>query len=242
METKDYLHKKFIHTNRSFPSCSYAMDYYKYPVQMQDVLNTEVELTYRYKDIYMQGYSTSRMPTSGRPEDDNQDVFDPRDSQEWEEKYTYTDTFRVLRADAEEPYKFVAMSIDCANIIVCDSRHWEETRCHIIPGQNKTYLGHMVKPYYIEKFDDEIFTFVESIPEMRIKPDVGYQEAYLYSADISEPGYCVVLTYWRDDRFKIYLDDECLLELLDSPDLDDLRKNMKKFRKLIMGDRLPYGI
>lgn len=240
METKDYLHKKFRHTNRIFPIASHMLELDVYPEQM-DIVGNIYELSYRYKDIQTQGYTTERVYAQERPKDDIQNHYDYRDSQEWKDLYVYTKEFLILRADSVEPYRFVAMSTDYADIIVCDSRHWEDEKYHLIPGQDEHYNGHMVRPYFIDRLDDDISEFVEAIPEARILEDNGYLEAYLFSADKSEPGYCVVISYYGESEFKVYLDDECLLELLPSPDLDDVRKNMKRFRRLIMGERTPYG-
>lgn len=239
MEIKEYLHKQFIHTNKVFP-VSHNVDLNKYPEQM-DIVGTEQTLQFRYKDVKYQGYLTT--PThADRPHDDTPDYHDSRESQEYEDRYYCEAPFLVMRADNEEPYKFVAINTaNYGDVITCDSRHWDDLLCHIIPGQDNRFIGLSVRPYYINKFPDDISEFVEAIPEANIVVDNGYLEAYTISADVSEPGYCVVLNFIGDNKYQVLLDDECLFEILPSPDLDDVRSNTQKFKEILIKGRTPYG-
>ena len=240
LETRDYFHRNFLHTNRVFPIESHKLELDVYPEQMSDLLGTVQKIPFHYTDIQFQAYTTERIYAEGRPKDDWPNTYDYRDSQEWKDLYVYTLPFYVMRADAVEPYKFVAM-YNYDLLLVTHSLHWNDVKYNLIPGQHKEYLGCQVKPYFIDRLPDDISEFVEAIPEQRAVEDRDYLEAYIFSMDKSEPNYSVVLNYYQADYYKIYLDDECLLEPIESPDLDDLRTNMRHFRKVIIGDRKPYG-
>ena len=136
------LHILTRHTNKEKPYSDYVSGD-TFPAQNSELLNTEV--TIKYRDYYQYDNANMRRETSGRPSDDNQTSYSigPDD---YDDNLIRTDKFTVLRADAAEPYRLIAVNRDYTRILVNSSKPTDtgyefDTLVSEYPVQYNEYIG-----------------------------------------------------------------------------------------------------
>lgn len=210
MRKYDFMHLKVRHTNKEFP-ISLSLDNTKYPEQM-DIIGSVIDITFRRKSNEISEYLTDEDVEVHRPIDDNE-AFDSQESQEHHVKsYIETKPFIILRADNEDTYRLIAISEDMEDVLVTDSRYYDNPACNIICNQKKDWLGLPVFARYIQNFDDEIVEYTDSIP-MNYFQDSTWLESYLISCDESEPCNAVMIQYINDRYYRVILNSECLIQI-----------------------------
>lgn len=144
------LHKHTRHTNKYMPYSNFVKGDI-FPEQIKELLNTTVTIKYRNYNL-PESCIKYREPIS-RPHDDME--FKPRvaGAEETEDKFFYEGKFRVLRADAAEPYTLIAVSEDYSMMIVnstkeIDGKYEFEDKVSEYPLQMNEFVGLLVWDQY----------------------------------------------------------------------------------------------
>lgn len=222
------------HTNTTSKEASYiSLD--NYPEQL-DIVGTKVEISYRNRNminldiINMPPYiidKTTGERIYSRPEDDypfrRREILPP----EGDEKI-YREKFLVLRADAVEPFRLVAINDNYSVLLVNSTRGTEvgyefETKISIYPVQYGELIGPKVYTHY--------------------KYDNVDREAYVLRADTTETHYSVLIEkvitdteykvrYLFEDEVPAYYDEETYHNIINTriekshADIANVRKNI----------------
>lgn len=153
-ENDIFLHMLTKHTNLEVPFSDYVKSD-SFPEQISELLNTTVTL--KYRNHYLTNLDlTTRAATiikdgklvSSRPRDDDQQLEDrvPSVYEEEEQPFDYEGDFIVLRADASEPYRMIAISTDYTKIVInstrlVDNQYEFRTKVSEYPVQMNEYIG-----------------------------------------------------------------------------------------------------
>lgn len=237
MKDNIFIHLLTKHTNLQKPYSDFVK-YNKYPEQLTDLVNTEVTIKYRYNAI-SDTDTISRASViekdgkiiSLRPHDDDQLLKEKEisDIDIYDNSFVQEDTFTVLRADAVEPYVFIAISKDAFEIIVSSTKIDENGEYQfnkypsIYPLQDNRFIGLGCYQYYDGY-----------IPEIISTP---------LRVDSTEPCYTVFAEFIGNDTLRFTLGDEVISKVYGYFEEDDLykvdiidRKSSLDFNNIIMTD------
>lgn len=211
------LHQFTKHTNLQVPCSNYVRGA-KFPDQISELLNTTVTL--RYRDYYLdnnlfRGYpavvkNMYGVEMNSRPSDDKALPEYQPGPDDYEVKYIQTGEFTVVRADAMEPYRLIAISKDYRRILINSTKKKEdgtyefESIISEYPLQINTFIG-------LEVYDQ----YVAEVDEIR---------ACTLRVDASEPCYSVILEFLGSTgMIRFILGDEAFSKLYDYYDGEGLR-------------------
>ena len=236
------LHLLTKHTNLQVPFSDYVKSN-KFPAQISELLNTEVNIKYRnYYETDLETETRAAViirngeKVSSRPSDDIQQLEDREPSlYEKEEKpFYYEEPFIVLRADAEKPFRLIAVSKDYSKIIVnsteiIDGDYLFLTKVSEYPIQMNEYIGLQCEDQYAG--------------------DIVNLNSVTLRVDKCEPCYSVLMEYVGDNKVRFILGDEAISKITmyqdDNPDtffrepLTDAE--IITMRKLTIGGKTIYG-
>ena len=200
------LHLLTKHTNLQVPFSDYVKSN-KFPAQISELLNTEVNI--KYRNYYKTDLETETRAAviirngekvSSRPSDDIQQLEDREPSlYEKEEKpFYYEEPFIVLRADAEKPFRLIAVSKDYSKIIVnsteiIDGDYLFLTKVSEYPIQMNEYIGLQCEDQYAG--------------------DISLNSVTL-RVDKCEPCYSVLMEYVGDNKVRFILGDEAISKII----------------------------
>ena len=189
------LHKVTKEVNKETPICKYITPY-SFPEQISELINTDVTIKYRNHKIIDHELGAPR----NRPADDVEYIPRAIGPDDFDMHDVYTGKFKVLRADAGEPYRFIGISQNYQKIIVgsTEIEDGEYRFLHEVmeyPIQNNVYFGIAVENQYIE--EDKI------IPAVTI------------AADTAEGHNVVLLEHYSDNIIRFTLADEKIAKVLD---------------------------
>ena len=232
------------HTNMNLVTGKYiGVD--KYPEQNTDLLNTVVQITYKDKrivDDFPHGPNSDDIAMF-RPGNDRAGL--DLDSKEGFIKDDiinhFTDNFLIIRCDAVEPYRLVAVSDDFRVVLVGSSKLDEHGTltldCREYGPQYDGAIGAYCKPVYEYVYDEN---------GRMIKIDTDYSpDAYIFMSEIGEDCNSVIIEYNTDTTYRVILEDEIDIDVLEN--IFDNEYEISSFeiaeiRKSMLGDRLPYGV
>ena len=200
------LHLLTKHTNLQVPFSDYVKSN-KFPAQISELLNTEVNIKYRnYYETDLETETRAAViirngeKVSSRPSDDIQQLEDREPSlYEKEEKpFYYEEPFIVLRADAEKPFRLIAVSKDYSKIIVnsteiIDGDYLFLTKVSEYPIQMNEYIGLQCEDQYAG--------------------DISLNSVTL-RVDKCEPCYSVLMEYVGDNKVRFILGDEAISKII----------------------------
>lgn len=147
------LHKATKHSNRMIPfSLNVSND--KYPAQNNNIVGTTRVL--KYRDRFIATSENDEIPDNGRPHDDEK--FIPFSSLTKENDIIQQNSFIILRADIEPPYRYIAISTDYSKVITgmmvtmkSSENTYNDIDESIIPVatfQTNDYIGLVVEDMY----------------------------------------------------------------------------------------------
>lgn len=166
------------HTNIWYPHSEYV-DFDKYPLQKEEI-GTNVSL--RYRNMYLIDRSPEEMgPVDEIDEDPN---------------FVYENEFLILRCDAEEPYRMIAISLDYSIILVCDSRYYKNE-----PPNARDLTEQQIVQYPIQ-FDE--FIGIDVFNDYGDK----FREGVTIRVDNGEPCHTVIMEFITESRVRFVLGDE----------------------------------
>ena len=209
-----FLHKISRHTNLQLPFSDYVkVD--KFPAQISDLLGTVITLKYRnyYRSELEAGTKSATIirdgeKVSSRPSDDTQQLEDrePLSYEIDETPFYYEDPFIILRADAEEPFRLIAVSTDYTKMVVNSTE--------IVNGD---YLFFTKVSEYHPQMNEFIGIdwkdqYAGIIPELR---------AISLRVDETEPCYSILMEYLEEDMVRFVLGDETMAKMADYKRKDD---------------------
>lgn len=229
MKDKIYLQRVLKHTNIDMLKYGKSKNDYisakKFPAQIEDLINTEITLKYRDYIDYVDPITIEKAAirtvdgevVSSRPEDDIQKPhFVPLTPEELAEYPYYKErTFRVLRADSEYPWIFIAISpdymelIDGSTQIYTTDEEGNEVRYNIddfmtvVDGKVCIIYDPDAHPLYtkiISIYALQQFDYIGSYCETRYED--GVLNSNVIRADSTEPCKSVLIE-WTDE-----VDDE----------------------------------
>ena len=205
------LHLLTKHTNFQVPFSDYVKSD-KFPTQISELLNTEVNIKYRnyYETDLETGIRAAVIIRNGekvssRPSDDIQQLEDREAlSYEKEEKpFYYEEPFIVLRADAEKPFRLIAVSKDYSKIIVnstevIDGNYLFLTKVSEYPIQMNEYIGLQCEDQYAG--------------------DIASLKSVTLRVDKCEPCYSVLMEYIGGNKVRFILGDEAMSKIIMNKD------------------------
>lgn len=203
------LHQFTKHTNRMIPY-SKEVNGNVFPDQISDLLNTVVTL--KYRDYYKDTGSLRGVPArvknmygveiDSRPSDDSDLMPLEPGPDDYEIFEVQTGDFTIVRADAVEPYRLIAVSTDYTRILVNSTRiindgsYEFESIISVYPLQLNTFTGLEVYDQYMGKIDE--------IRGCTLRVDAG------------EPCYSVICEFLGDTGvIRFILGDEAFSKLYD---------------------------
>ena len=202
-----FLHKISRHTNLQLPFSDYVkVD--KFPAQISDLLGTVITLKYRnyYRSELEAGTKSATIirdgeKVSSRPSDDTQQLEDrePLSYEIDETPFYYEDPFIILRADAEKPFRLIAVSKDYSKIIVnstevIDGNYLFLTKVSEYPIQMNEYIGLQCEDQYAG--------------------DIASLNSVTLRVDECEPCYSVLMEYVSDNKVRFILGDEVISKII----------------------------
>jgi hypothetical protein len=182
------LHNLSHHTNLSRPYSKYIKSTDVFPKQNTELLDKLIML--RYIDGY-RAHSMRDVVSAGRPYDDsdfnpdvdlNDEVDDP--TQDYANNIT-SDMFWVVRADAEAPYKLIAISVDYNVILINRSDKNQKT--------NDYFFNEIVSVYPQQRND-----LIGLIGNNQYPGDKKENKSYVLRVDAGEPCESVILEQCGD--------------------------------------------
>ena len=205
------LHLLTKHTNLQVPFSDYVKSN-KFPAQISELLNTEVNIKYRnyYKtDLEVETRAAviirNGEKVSSRPSDDSQQLEDrePLSYEKEEKPFYYEEPFIVLRADAEKPFRLIAVSKDYSKIIVnstevIDGNYLFLTKVSEYPIQMNEYIGLQCEDQYAG--------------------DIVSLKSVTLRVDKCEPCYSVLMEYIGDNKVRFILGDEVMSKIIINKD------------------------
>lgn len=215
------LHRATKHSNIMIPF-SLNVSNSKYPAQNNNIVGTTRVL--KYRDRFIATSENDEIPDNGRPHDDEK--FVPFSSLIKENDLIKQNSFIILRADIESPYRYIAISTDYSKIITgmmvavkSSESMYSEIDESIIPVatfQTDDYIGLAVEDMYPES----LFT---------INADV-------IAVDAGEPCNAILMEYVdrNDEKYRFNLinnqqysirfvfGDECMSKVIGYYDDSDL--------------------
>ncbi len=219
MKTYNFLHDIVRHTNHEFPHSTYiSYDKEKYPEQDKDKVLAHFTLPVRDKKVTDEFEVPEEVH---RPEDD--EWFTDIPSQEHEDiEYTHETELVCIRCDKAEPYKVVLVSTDFKHVVVGDSRDFEVGANKLMyPTQNNSIIMCDCKAVFIQELElinsnEHVY---QGIPMGNTIEDTDNRLYYIISCDNSEPGYSVIIEDVDEDTYRVLLDNEVSINLLEAPDI-----------------------
>lgn len=210
-----------------------------YPKQDTGVLGTIVNINYRSKDIGLQQHLVTPPEEAHRPADDA-DNFDFTQSQEYEDRYTTNKDFLIIRKDIEEPFKMVAVSADCSDVIVATIKtagivDLDAIHC-IVAGDATEHLGCKADLLYPTR-EFNLDEMMDGIPLSYL--GANDNTAFVFADQSSNPEYTVFIEFIDMDKFRIILDTECIIDTIDSND-SEYKPIGKDIRQSLLLGRTPY--
>ena len=205
------LHLLTKHTNLQVPFSDYVKSD-KFPTQISELLNTEVNIKYRnYYETDLETGTRAAViirngeKVSSRPSDDSQQLEDrePLSYEKEEKPFYYEEPFIVLRADAEKPFRLIAVSKDYSKIIVnstevIDGNYLFLTKVSEYPIQMNEYIG--------LQCDDQYAGDIVSLKSVTLR------------VDKCEPCYSVLMEYVDDNQVRFILGDEAMSKIIMNKD------------------------
>ena len=205
------LHLLTKHTNLQVPFSDYVKSD-KFPTQISELLNTEVNIKYRnYYETDLETETRAAViirngeKVSSRPSDDTQQL---EDREHWlyekeEKPFYYEEPFIVLRADAEKPFRLIAVSKDYSKIIVnstevIDGNYLFLTKVSEYPIQMNEYIGLQCEDQYAG--------------------DIVSLKSVTLRVDKCEPCYSVLMEYVDDNKVRFILGDEVMSKIIMNKD------------------------
>ena len=153
------LHKVTKHTNLYIPYSDYVNGV-KFPDQIRGLLNTNVTLKYRnhYVSDYIDTQSVKPLikGASSRPSDDDKFVAPTYGPDNIDPRVVFQEEFTVIRADAAEPYRLIAISKDYSKMLVnstkvINGKYEYETKVSEWPKQMNELIGIAVYDHYVKE-------------------------------------------------------------------------------------------
>ena len=205
------LHLLTKHTNLQVPFSDYVKSD-KFPTQISELLNTEVNIKYRnyYETDLETGIRAAVIIRNGekvssRPSDDTQQLEDrePLLYEKEEKPFYYEEPFIVLRADAEKPFRLIAVSKDYSKIIVnsteiIDGDYLFLTKVSEYPIQMNEYIGLQCEDQYAG--------------------DIVSLNSVTLRVDKCEPCYSVLMENIGDNQIRFILGDEAMSKIIMNQD------------------------
>ena len=212
------LHILSRHTNLQVPYSDYVNGNI-FPDQISELLNTEVTIKYRchyntdYNIIEKAAIITEDgEEISSRPSDDIQQL-EPRELTEEEKKenpFIFSEPFRVLRADATEPYRLIAISRDYKKIIVNSTK--------------KDRYGNYLFETLVSEYTIQINELLGLGCYSQYAGKVRELKAVTLRVDATEPCYSVLMEFLGSTGMvRFILGDEAISVLYDYYDIDGSR-------------------
>ena len=165
-----------------------------FPKQNTELLNTTVTLQYRnrnhWEDIEVLGYPATIKDESGRsmpsrPEDD--DTYQPREGEgpdyEDDNDYIHEGEFRIVRADAVEPYTLIAIKDDYSVVVVSSSE----------PVDGGYKFQSIVSVYNLQREDLLAVRTVQIYDEKASTNPVDLPEGVVFRVDSVDPNRSVIM-------------------------------------------------
>lgn len=201
------LHLLTKHTNLQVPFSDYVKSD-KFPVQISELLNTEVNIKYRnYYETDLETETRAAViirdgeKISSRPSDDIQQLEDKESSlcEKEEKPFYYEEPFIVLRADADKPFRLIAVSKDYSKIIVnsteiIDGEYLFLTKISEYPIQMNEYIGLQCEDQYAG--------------------DIVSLNSVTLRVDKCEPCYSVLMEYIGGNMVRFVLGDEVTSKII----------------------------
>ena len=138
---------------------------------------------------------------SSRPSDDSQQLEDrePLSYEKEEKPFYYEEPFIVLRADAEKPFRLIAVAKDYSKIIVnstevIDGNYLFLTKVSEYPIQMNEYIGLQCEDQYAG--------------------DIVSLKSITLRVDKCEPCYSVLMEYVDDNKVRFILGDEAISKII----------------------------
>ena len=205
------LHLLTKHTNLQVPFSDYVKSN-KFPTQISELLNTEVNIKYRnYYETDLETGTRAAViirngeKVSSRPSDDSQQLEDrePLLYEKEEKPFYYEEPFIVLRADAEKPFRLIAVSKDYSKIIVnstevIDGNYLFLTKVSEYPIQMNEYIGLQCEDQYAG--------------------DIVSLKSVTLRVDKCEPCYSVLMENIGDNQIRFILGDEAMSKIIMNQD------------------------
>lgn len=230
------LHKVTKHTNLYRPYSDYVNGAI-FPNQITSLLNTTVTLKYRNHYIADYQETQSREPiikgSSSRPSDDDKFVAPTEGPDDIDPRIVFEDKFRIIRADAAEPYVLIGISEDYSKILVNSSKivngkYEYETKVSEWPVQDNSLIGIAVYDHYVRE--------PEEIKGVTMRVDTG------------EPCYSVIMEILGSTGYvRFVLGDEMYSIVRDyydkdgSYDYDNKNANEYPNPKIVDGSRADWS-
>lgn len=236
------LHSKITkHSNLMVPFSDHVHAF-DYPKQNSQLLNTTTTL--KYRDRFRADLNAVDIPSSGRPKDDA--AYVDYATLAGDDNVVYDGEFRILRADIEAPYTYIAVSTDYKHIVVGKMTEEGDINHDIYPVsmiQMTEYIGLVCINMYVASID--------------------LYDAVVLSADQGEPCNAVLVELVPDKEkatmyYRFIRGDECFSVVKGYVDhnyanqeinnLSDLRKysinrtmdEIADLRKYLLEDVIPY--
>lgn len=164
-----YLHELTHHTNYTIPFSNY-IGYDQYPVQDIDLLGEE--RSFKYYNMKFADQEESQMS--------REDLIDPH--------IVYVGLFKILRYDIQEPYVYIAISLDYNEIIVGNTL--DNTIPLMYPVQQSEFIGLEVDNMYPGQLERN--------------------HAVILRCDEGEPCLAVLMETTPKGEIRFVLGDECM--------------------------------
>lgn len=173
----DLLLRRTRHTNLQVPHSGYV-SYDTYPEQDTLLLGTTV--IQKYRNLNIADLTEEELSKTDNKYDKN--------SREITKDNVYTDEFKILRFDIEEPYIMISISTDYRYMLVCNSRKYLETVCEYCI-QLDEYIGLTVFNQYPGTLEE--------------------RKGITLSVDNGEPCNAVIAEIMENNSIRFVLGDEC---------------------------------
>lgn len=205
------LHLLTKHTNLQVPFSDYVKSD-KFPTQISELLNTEVNIKYRnYYETDLETGTRAAViirngeKVSSRPSDDTQQLEDrePLSYEKEEKPFYYEEPFIVLRADAEKPFRLIAVSKDYSKIIVNSTE--------VIDG-NYLFLNK------VSEYPIQMNEYIGLQCEDQYAGDIVSLNSVTLRVDKCEPCYSVLMENIGDNQIRFILGDEAMSKIIMNQD------------------------